>query len=140
MLRRYTQLAVALLCALNNGMSTATLIALCRRVGETCLQFWCGKQREFRERCLQEYAVAVSELVWPGGAEQDRILQTFFDGGRPQQAAGYNPDGDLAAAIAASLADQGGGAAAGDGVAAGGGAAGGAAAGGGERKEKCVVQ
>ena len=48
MLRRYTQLAVALLCALNNGMSTTTLIALCRRVGETCLQFWCGKQREFR--------------------------------------------------------------------------------------------
>ena len=133
----YTQLAVALLCALNNGMSTTTLIVLCRRVGETCLRFWSGKQREFRERCLQEYAVAVSELVW---AEQDQILETFFDGGRPQQAAGYNPDGDLAAAIAASLADQGGGAAAGDGVAAGGGAAGGAAAGGGERKEKCVVQ
>lgn len=75
----YTQLCVALLCAMNNGMEMTTLIALARRVGEACLRFWSGKKHEFRQRCLQEYAVGVSSLVW-GHPSEDKILTTFFGG------------------------------------------------------------
>ena len=76
----YTQFCVALLCAMNNCMATGTLVRLTRRVGEVCLRFWSGKKKEFCQRGVREYAIGVSQIVW-GGPENDRILQTFFNGG-----------------------------------------------------------
>lgn len=79
----YQQAAVALLCANMSGLSTVTLQALVRRVGEAVLRVFKahhgGNQEKalLRERLDVCYAQAVSEQVW-GSEAKDEIMQTFF--------------------------------------------------------------
>lgn len=72
----FAQVAVALLCAVNNNMSTTTLVPLCRRVGLTCVRCWSKKRAGVQSRLPNEYITALSVLVW-GSVEKDPMLKAF---------------------------------------------------------------
>jgi len=73
----YTQIAVAILCAIHSNMSTVHLVPIARRIGMTCVQFWGDPHihKKVRSRLPKIYAEGISEVVWDGN---DIMLQTFF--------------------------------------------------------------
>jgi len=81
----YQQAAVAVLSASYSGLSTRTVAAQARRVGESAIRVfrrhYAAQPRcvaQVRERLTREYAEAVSELVWGPELGADPILRTFF--------------------------------------------------------------
>lgn len=78
----YQQSAVATLCANTSGLSNRTLAKVTKDVGEAVMHVWQkhygrGRRREVKERLTQDYALAVSEVVW-GDLAADPIMRTFF--------------------------------------------------------------
>ena len=72
----YTQLCVAVLCAMNAGTSTKTIAAIARRVGKTTAKFHKDKVVGACSRLEEHYCCAISPVVWPEGG--DPILKTFY--------------------------------------------------------------
>ena len=63
----YTQIAVAVLCALNAGSSTKTIARIARRIGKTTAKFHSGNKQRARSRMEEQYCCAISPVVWPVG-------------------------------------------------------------------------
>lgn len=74
----YTQIAVAMLCAMHSNMSTEHLVPIAQRVGRACVIFWGIEpelKKKLRSRLPKIYAEGISETVW---GDDDLMLQTFF--------------------------------------------------------------
>eukprot|EP00038_Savillea_parva_P007223 m.168700 g.168700 ORF g.168700 m.168700 type:complete len:423 (+) comp12991_c0_seq1:217-1485(+) len=73
----YAQVAAAYMCAMCSGMSTKSLIPMCKRVGLACCKHWDKRPSEVRQLLPKYFAEAVTDAVW-GNVEDDQMMQVFF--------------------------------------------------------------
>eukprot|EP00949_MAST-11_sp_MAST-11-sp1_P001521 g1521.t1 len=78
------QVYVAVLCAMNNGMSVRSLVTISKRVAATCIRFWSQKAREVRSRLPGAYVESLSSVIF-GSPHEDPLLRAFFPELMPPQ-------------------------------------------------------